>query len=196
MRKSKRKRGVKTMTKEWDIIESKRLNSYRIFSTRVDIRKSPVTGKEHDFYIIEAPAWVNVIAISPDDEILLIKQYRHGIRSVTFEIPGGMVDPGESPLDAAKRELLEETGFTSNEWVLIGYVHPNPAIQDNICFTYLARNVEKIGEPKLEGTEDIASFLIPTSQMINLVSSAEITHALVISAFYWYLLHTKGGATP
>jgi 8-oxo-dGTP pyrophosphatase MutT (NUDIX family) len=162
----------------------------------MDIGRSPVTGKEHDFYVIEAPTWVNVVAISADDEFLLIKQYRHGIRSVTFEIPGGMVDPGESPLDAARRELLEETGFISNDWVLIGRVHPNPAIQDNICFTYLASNVEQIGKPTPDGTEDIATFLIPTEEMIKLVSSGEITHALVISAFYWYLLHANGGTTP
>ena len=184
------------MIKYWDIVESKRLNSYRIFTTRMDIGRSPVTGKEHDFYVIEAPTWANVVAISRDDEILLIRQYRHGIRSVTFEIPGGMVDPGESPLDAAKRELLEETGFISNDWVLLGHVHPNPAIQDNICFTYLARNVEQIGEPKPDGTEDIAPFLIPAGEMIKLVSSGEITHALVISALYWYMLHVKGETTP
>ena len=184
------------MIKDWDIIESRRLNSYRIFSTRMDIGKSPVTGREHDFYIIEAPTWVNVVGISADDEILLIKQYRHGIRSVTFEIPGGMVDPGESPLDAARRELLEETGFGSSDWVLIGHVHPNPAIQDNMCFTYLARNVEQIAKPRTEGTEDIASFLIPTSEIISLVSNGEITHALVISAFYWYLLHKEVERAP
>lgn len=183
------------MIKNWDIVESKRLNSYKIFSTRMDIGRSPVTGKEHDFYVIEAPTWVNVVAISADDEILLIKQYRHGIRSVTFEIPGGMVDPGESPLDAAKRELLEETGYFSNDWELIGHVHPNPAIQDNICYTYLARNVERVGEPKPDGTEDIATFLTLTSEMIELVSNGEITHALVISALYWYLSHAKGGTT-
>jgi len=184
------------MIKDWDIVESKMLNSYRIFSTRMDIGRSPVTGKEHDFYVIEAPTWVNVVAISADDEILLIKQYRHGIRSVTFEIPGGMVDPGESPLEAARRELLEETGFISNDWVLIGHVHPNPAIQDNRCFTYLASNVEQIGKPTPDGTEDITSFLIPTGEMTRLVSDGEITHALVISAFYWYLLHTRGGTAP
>ena len=184
------------MIKDWDIIESRRLNSYRIFSTRMDIGKSPVTGREHDFYIIEAPTWVNVVGISADDEILLIKQYRHGIRSVTFEIPGGMVDPGESPLDAARRELLEETGFGSSDWVLIGHVHPNPAIQDNMCFTYLARNVEQIAKPRTEGTEDIASFLIPTSEIISLVSNGKITHALVISAFYWYLLHKEAEPLP
>lgn len=180
------------MIKDWDVVESKRLNSYRVFSTRVDIGRSPLTGKEHDFYVIEAPTWVNVVAISPADEIVLIKQYRHGIRSVTFEIPGGMVDPGESPLEAAKRELLEETGFVSGDWVLIGKVHPNPAIQNNTCLTFLASNAKRTGKPNLEGTEDIATFQIPSREIGRLVSSGEITHALVISAFYWYFLHTEG----
>ncbi len=184
------------MIKYWDIVKSEKLNSYRIFSTRMDIGKSPITGKEHDFYIIEAPTWVNVVAIDSYGKILLIKQYRHGIRSVTFEIPGGMVDSGEHPLTAAKRELLEETGFTSNDWVLIGKVHPNPAIQDNLCLTYLARDVEQIMEPKFDGTEDIDTFLMPADEIVALVSSGKITHALVISAFYWYLLHDKGQKTP
>lgn len=183
------------MIKYWDIIKSERLNSYRVFSTRMDIGKSPVTGKEHDFYIIEAPAWVNVVAIDSDDRIVLIKQYRHGIRSVTFEIPGGMVDTGESPLEGAKRELLEETGFISDEWVLIGTVHPNPAIQNNICFTYLAKDVERAGKPKLDGTEDIATFLTPAGDLTRLVANGEITHALVIAAFYWYSLHNNGKPT-
>ncbi len=184
------------MIKYWDIVKSERLNSYRVFSTRMDIGKSPITGKEHDFYIIEAPTWVNVVAIDSYGKILLIKQYRHGIRSVTFEIPGGMVDSGESPLGAAKRELLEETGFDSNDWALIGKVHPNPAIQDNLCLTYLAKNVEQVMEPKFEGTEDIATFLVPADEIVRLVSSGKITHALVISAFYWYSLHEKGGKIP
>ncbi|MDA2919159.1 NUDIX hydrolase [Desulfobacterota bacterium AH_259_B03_O07] len=177
------------MIKKWNIVKSEKLNSYRVFATRKDIGLSPITGKEHDFYVIEAPIWINVIGITQDDQILLIKQYRHGIRSITFEIPGGMADPGESPLEAAKRELLEETGCISDEWIFIGKVHPNPAIQNNSCFTYLANNITKIQKPKLDGTEDIDSLLFPVEDIKQLVSEGKITHSLVIAALYWYLLY-------
>jgi len=180
------------MVKKWDLIKSEKLNSYRIFSTRRDIGISPVTGKEYDFYIIEAPTWVNVVAVTADNHIVLIEQYRHGIKSVTYEIPGGMVDPGENSLDAAKRELIEETGYASEDWLLLGEVHPNPAIQDNVCYTYLARNVKQTQEPQPDGSEDIKPLLVPTTEIKSLLSHGEITHALVITALYWYSLYQKG----
>ena len=177
------------MIKKWNLIKSEKLNSCRVFSTRRDISLSPVTGKDHDFYIIEAPDWINVVATTSDNQIVLIKQYRHGTQSVTLEIPGGMVDPGESPLEAARRELLEETGYASNEWIFIGKVHPNPAIQNNTCHMFLAKDVKKVQEPNFEGTEDIVSFLTPAKEIPNLVAEGKITHSLVIGAFYWYYLH-------
>jgi ADP-ribose pyrophosphatase len=181
------------MIKKWNLVKSEELNSYKVFSTRKDISLSPVTGKDHDFYVIEAPDWVNVVAVTPDGQIILIKQYRHGVQSVTLEIPGGMVDPGESPLQAAKRELLEETGYFSDEWTCIGKVHPNPAIQDNTCYTFLAKNAKKIQKPNFEGTEDIISLLVPASSIPNLVAEGKITHSLVISAFYWYYCISNQG---
>jgi len=99
--------------------------------------------------------------------------------------------PASPPLEAAKRELLEETGYVSDDWLCIGKVHPNPAIQDNTCYTYLARNVKKVQEPSFEGTEDIASFLTPARDIHRLVAEGKITHSLVISAFYWYYLHKQ-----
>ncbi|MGH7792436.1 MAG: NUDIX hydrolase [Thermodesulfobacteriota bacterium] len=179
------------MIKKWDLIKSEKLHTCRVFSTRRDVSVSPVTGKEHDFYVIEAPDWINVVAITPDDRIVLIKQYRHGIQSLTLEIPGGMVDPGESPLEAAKRELLEETGYASDEWVFIGMVHPNPAIQNNSCHMFIAKDVRKVQEPNFEGTEDIDSFLAPADHIPNLVAEGKITHSLVIGAFYWYCLYNS-----
>lgn len=179
------------MIKKWDLIKSEKLNSYRVFSTRKDISLSPVTGRDHDFYVIEAPDWINVVAITPDDQIVLIKQYRHGIQSVTLEIPGGMVDPGESPIQAAKRELLEETGYDSDEWVYMGKLHPNPAIQNNICHMFLAKGVKKVQEPNFEGTEDIACFLSPAKDIPKLVAEGKITHSLVVGAFYWYCIHMQ-----
>ena len=179
------------MIKKWNVIKSEKLNTCRVFSTRRDVSVSPVTGKEHDFYVIEAPDWINVVAITPDDQIVLIKQYRHGIQSVTLEIPGGMVDPGESPLEAAKRELLEETGYGSDDWVFTGMVHPNPAIQNNSCHMFLAKDVIRVQEPNFEGTEDIDSLLAPAGQIPNLVAEGKITHSLVIGAFYWYCLYNS-----
>jgi 8-oxo-dGTP pyrophosphatase MutT (NUDIX family) len=179
------------MIKKWDVIRSENVNSYKVFSTRRDISLSPLTREEHDFYVIEAPDWVNVIAVTPDDEIVLIEQYRHGIRSITLEIPGGMVDVGESPLEAGKRELLEETGYESNEWVCIGKINPNPAIQNNACYTYLAINAKRVQVPSFEGTEDITTSLTPSTNIMNLVAEGKITHALVVVAFYWYFLYNQ-----
>jgi len=146
------------MIKNWNLIKSEKINSFRVFSTRKDTSLSPITGEEHDFYVVEAPDWVNVIAVTPDNQVVLIKQYRHGIKSVTLEIPGGTVEPGESPIEAGKRELLEETGYASDNWVCIGKVHPNPAMQNNNCYTFLARDARRVQAQGFEGTEDIAVF--------------------------------------
>src|SRR3989304_4823259 len=132
------------MIKKWNVVRSENLNSYKVFSTRKDISISPITGENHDFYVVEAPNWVNVVAITADDQMILIEQYRHGTRSITLEIPGGMVDPDESPLEAARRELLEETGHDCDEWVCIGTINPNPAIQSNTCYTFLASNARRV----------------------------------------------------
>jgi ADP-ribose pyrophosphatase len=178
------------MIKKWNLIKSEKINSYRIFSTRKDTSLSPVTGKEHDFYVIEAPDWVNVVAITPDNQVVLIEQYRHGINSITLEIPGGTVESGESPIEAGKRELLEETGYVSDNWTCIGKAHPNPAMQNNTCYTFLARDARRIQDQSFEGTEDIAISLTSASNIPNLISGGKITHALVIVAFYWYYVHT------
>ena len=95
------------MIQEWNRIKSDNVFSCRVFSVRKDISVSPYTSREHDFYVIEAPSWVNVIAFTENMQIVLIEQYRHGISSNTIEIPGGMVDQGEKPINSAKRELLE-----------------------------------------------------------------------------------------
>ena len=174
------------MIKKWDLVKSERITSNRVFSTRKDAAVSPVTGEQHDFFVIEAPDWVNIVALTGegDRDVVLIRQYRHGIRSETVEIPGGMIDPGETPLEAARRELLEETGYASDEWVDLGAVVPNPAIQNNRCPTFLARSAKKIEEPRFDTTEDIATYTAPLSDVPGLIGTGKITHSLVICAFY------------
>jgi len=179
------------MIKKWDIVASENLESNKIFSVRKDACVSPLTGDKHDFFIVEAPDWINVVAITGDDEIVLIEQYRHGNESVTVEIPGGMVDPGEEPMETAKRELLEETGYAGEGWVQIGDVFPNPAMQTNKCYTFLVTNCEKVGETNFDTTEYIETYTKPVSEVPGLVAQGKITHSLVVAAFYWYYLYKE-----
>ena len=179
------------MIKKWKIIKSEPLSSNRVFSTRKDTSVSPITGEEHEFFVIEAPDWVNVVAVTDRDEVLLIRQYRHGIESETIEIPGGCIDRAETPLEAAKRELLEETGYVSDDWSCIGEVTPNPAIQNNTCYTFLAVGSRKEREPSFDTTEYIVTFKAPVRDIPKLVLEKRITHSLVVSAFYWFGLHSR-----
>jgi len=175
------------MVADWKLKSTKPLHDYRIFRTRSDTRVSPRTGKEHEFYVLESPDWVNIVAVTDNDEIVLINQFRHGVSASVLEIPGGMIDDGEEPKLSAQRELLEETGYTSSEFIEIGNVHPNPALFDNICYTFLAKSAKKIREPEFEGTEDIETILYPASDIKKLIKSGEITHSLVLNALFFYM---------
>ena len=181
------------MIKPWKCIRSQPVQSFRVFSIRTDTAISPRTGMEHDFYIIETRDWVNIIPLTADHQVVMVKQCRHGSRTVTLEIPGGLVDPGDTPIEAAVRELQEETGYQGDEMVEIGVSNPNPAIFNNRCYTFLARNVRKARGPFPDSTEDIEVVLIPLVDIPGLIRRGKIDHAIVISAFYWYFLRTQEG---
>ena len=180
------------MIKPWRCVRSNTPESFRVFSVRTDTAFSPRTGLEHDFYIIESSDWVNVIPVTSDRQVVMIRQYRHGSREVTLEIPGGLVDPGDTPRDAASRELLEETGYTSDDWTKIGEVNPNPALFGNRCYTYLAQNVKRTRPPSFDQTEDIEELLLPLQDIPGMIRKGEIDHAIVIAAFSFYFLHDQG----
>src|SRR5665213_4433741 len=126
------------MIKSWKTISSKLIGDFRIFKLRSDLKISPRTGKEHDFFVLDSVNWVNVIAVTPDQQLVMVEQYRHGSNTVELEIPGGMMDAGETDSVAtAVRELREETGYEGTGARLIGDVWANPAIMSNTCFTLL-----------------------------------------------------------
>jgi ADP-ribose pyrophosphatase len=185
--------GVVAMIKPWPCVRSQSVQSFRVFSIRRDTAVSPRSGVEHDFYVIETQDWVNIIPLTVDRRVVMIKQYRHGSREVTLEIPGGLVDPGEPPEDGAARELLEETGYEAEEVEEVGASNPNPAIFNNRCYTFVARNVAKVRDPMPDQTEDIEVALIPLADIPELIRKGKIDHAIVISAFYWFFLQDQEG---
>jgi len=174
--------------RKWPISSTTKNRSYRIFNLRTDRAVSPRTGDAHDFYVLETPSWVNVIPITPQKEVVLIRQYRHGIRDITLEIPGGLVEDTDTPEKAARRELLEETGYDAPEMIPLGSVHPNPAIQNNRCYTFLAGNAFPAGEQQLDEKEDIEVLKCPLREIPHLIGDGRITHALVLAAFYRYFM--------
>jgi len=174
--------------KPWKIVSSKRDKSYRVFSLRTDRAISPRTGREHRFFILEASPWVNVIPVTPGNEVVLVRQFRHGIGDISLEIPGGVLEDHDTPEEAARRELYEETGYRPSEMILLGGVHPNPAIQNNLCYTFLARDVFMAGVQQQDDMEDIEVLLRPLSQIPRLIREGEITHALVLAAFYRFYM--------
>lgn len=177
------------MIKPWPLLKSRPGESYRVFSVRTDTARSPRTEQEHDFYIIESVEWVNIIPLTPDNEVVMVKQYRHGIRAATLEIPGGLVDPGNTTEQAAIRELIEETGFSPGKVQLLGSCHPQPAIMNNQCHTYLARGVRREKVQELDQGEDIEVVLVPLKEIPEKIRTGQITHGMVITAFYLLDVH-------
>ena len=173
---------------KWNVVEDKKVCETPIFSLH-EIELIPEKiASTHPFYVLRAPEWINIIALTADDEIVLVEQYRAGINEVTLEIPGGMVDEGESPAEAARRELLEETGFSSESWTFLGKTSSNPAILSNFTHLYLAENCEKTAIQHTDGSEDIQFHTMPMADFLELVSQGIVHHSIVLAAVTQYLL--------
>jgi len=166
----------------WTTLTTEVLGTYPIFELSRSRQRSPLSGREHQFLRLDCPDWVNVIALTDDDRMVLVEQYRHGTDEMTLEIPGGAVDPGERPETAAARELEEETGYRASELIEIGVVDPNPAFLSNRCWTYLALGCRGDGTMNLDPSEEIEVSLAPIKDFAHLIDEGAITHSLVIAA--------------
>jgi ADP-ribose pyrophosphatase len=153
-----------------------------IFRARYDLVQNPRNRERFTRLVLETRPWVNVIAITDDARVVVVRQYRFGSRSITTEIPGGVIEPGESPKEAAQRELREETGFESPEWIDLGSSSPNPAFHDNTCWHFLAKSARRVSALALDPGEDIEVDLLPEAEFLAQIRAGAISHSLVISA--------------
>jgi ADP-ribose pyrophosphatase len=181
------------MIKPWKKTGSKTLGDYRIFQLRSEFKVSPRTGKEHDFFVLDCPGWVNVIAITPDQQLVMVEQYRHGSDTVELEIPGGMMDKGETdPVTTGVRELREETGYAGSNARLLGTVLANPAILTNNCYTVIVENCHLKHGVEFDHGEDLLTRLVPIAEIPKLVADEKIRHSLVVVALYYFDLWQRG----
>ena len=177
--------------KPWKIMDSKYLYKTNGVALRVDQCEIP-NGRIFEPYVIETGTWVNVVALTKEREVILEKQYRHGVGQVMLEIPAGVMDEEDgSPLQAARRELMEETGYTSERFVEVGKVYPNPATHNNLTYSFLALDVEKVGQQSLDETEEIEVSLVPLGDLIAMAKEGELPQALHISALFFALAYLK-----
>jgi 8-oxo-dGTP pyrophosphatase MutT (NUDIX family) len=179
------------VTKEWRELRREPVADCRIFSVERSISVSPHDSAEHAFYRIESCDWAQILPITVDDEAVLVRQYRHGAGRVTLEIPGGLIDAGETPAAAAARECLEETGYRAANVVSLGSLNPNPALFGNRLFSFYATGVVRVGEIANTSAEHTEVMLVPVRELPALLADGTIDHALVAGTLYRYLSQVR-----
>ncbi|MCM1355393.1 MAG: NUDIX hydrolase [Staphylococcus sp.] len=171
---------------KWNLVKSEYLHRRPWLTVRRDEVRLP-NGKVHDeYYVLEYPTWINVIALTPEGNFVMVKQYRHGLGIVATELCAGVAEEGEEPIEAARRELLEETGFGGGEWELNTVLSANPGSQNNLSYSFIARGVEKISDQHLDETEDIKVEILTEDEVWDMLVNDEMKQSLMAAPLWKY----------
>lgn len=170
------------LPREWRLLQRESGPDLIISRVRYDWRENPRNGKQLKCVILESGDWVNIVAVTPAQKLVTVRQFRFGIEKVTLEIPGGLVDPGEVHEAAARRELQEETGYTTENWAYLGSCEVNPAIRGNICHHWLAKDVELTHATAFDEGEDLTIELLSLEEIRHAIRTGEMRHSLVLLA--------------
>lgn len=173
-------------TKRWKTINSQYLIRRPWLTARRNIVQLPNGIINDEFYVLEYPDWVNVIAITPDDKFVFIRQYRYALDLDSVELCAGVAEAGELPVQSAQRELLEETGYGGGQWQEIMTIGQNPSTCNNWTHCFLAEGVEKISEQKLDRTEDIDVVLLSREQVLDMLHNDKLKQALMLAPLWRY----------
>ena len=175
----------------WKTLDSKYLFKKPWLTARVDKVQLPTGAIIDEYYILEYPEWVNTIAITKDGKFVFVRQYRHGIGKTVSELCAGVVEEGEDPMDAAKRELLEETGFGGGEWTPWMTISANASTHTNLTHCFLATGVEPIGEQHLDNGEDIKVRFFSREEVLEMLRQGEVWQSLMAAPLWKYFAENK-----
>ncbi len=175
-----------TQEKKWKILSSEYLIRRPWLTARRDVAQLPDGRINNEYYVLEYPDWVNIIAITVDGKFVMERQYRHGLGNTCYELPCGVIEKGETPLQAAQRELLEETGYAGGQWQEWMTLSPNPATSTNLAHSFLAVGVTKVADQSLDATEDIDVYLETPEFVRQLLEENQILQALMAAPLWKY----------
>ncbi|MBC7589315.1 MAG: NUDIX hydrolase [Chitinophagaceae bacterium] len=168
----------------WRIIESKYVFKDRWFIARADKCAMPDGKIIEPYYVLEFPNWCNVVVVTEDEKLVMVRQYRHAIQETIIELPGGVIDAGETPEQSAIREIAEETGYAVDSVELLYSADPNPATNDNHAWFFLARNAKPIAQQKFDDAEDMDVMLYSKEEAKRLLMENKIQHGMQVGALY------------
>ncbi len=181
---------------KWQTLSAEYLIKRPWLTARRDVVRLPDGRINDEYYVLEYPSWVNVIAVTTDGRFVMVEQYRHGLDDVFVELCGGVVEEGEDPETAARRELLEETGYSGGQWRLLNKIAQNPSTANNYTYCYLAVGVEHTATQHLDPTEDIAVRILSEEEVLSMLQNDEIKQALMVAPLWHYFALKRHSDNP